>query len=293
MTATITIDGGATGARARLHDAGDPVTVRLDEPLSLTTVDPAVVLHRLDHLLRLLPAPAEITGILAGLAGAVTAAQTEPVMAFLRERHPTARVTVVTDVDLVLAHLTGPGAALIIGTGAIVAARGDEGREVLVDGRGFAIGDRGSGGWIALEALRRTLRTYDIEGTEPALLRALRTKLGVAEGLQIARALAEGGGPGARRVAALAPVVLDLADCGDPDAVAILDAAVAEIVVSVNAAVRRAGCRADAEVVATGGVASHPAFRQRLETALACCAGLGRVRYIDPLEAGHPIGSSR
>jgi N-acetylglucosamine kinase-like BadF-type ATPase len=241
----------------------------------------------------MLPVQAEVTGILAGLAGAVTAAQTEPVIASLRERHPRAQVSVVTDLDLVLAHLTGPGAALIVGTGAIVAARGEQGREVLVDGRGFAIGDRGSGGWIALEALRRSIKDYDLRETESALLRALRTELGVAEGLQMARALAEGGGPGARRVAALAPVVLRLADCGDRDAGAILDDAVAEIIASVEAALRRAGCYERAEVVVTGGVVAHPGFLRRLADALASHGKLGRLRRVDPLEAGHLIGRTR
>jgi N-acetylglucosamine kinase-like BadF-type ATPase len=282
---SITVDGGASRARARLRDESGAHTVTLDESLSLTTVAPGDVLERLGRLLDQLPEAGTVAAVTVGLAGASNTARAEPVTAALRRRYPRARARVVRDVDLVLAHLDGPGAALVVGTGAVVLAPAAGGGEVMIDGRGFAIGDRGGGAWIALEALRQTLRVRDLQGTEPPLLQALRRELGLATDRGIAAALADAGGPGARSVAALAPVVLALADDGDGDATAIVDCAVDEIAASVHAALRLAACPAGAEIVAAGGVATAPAFARRLKRAVADGQAVVRVRAVDPLDA--------
>lgn len=284
MSPTITVDGGGSGARARLHGKHSAVTVALDEPLSLTTVSAGDVLERLGRLLDELPVVEPVTAITVGLAGSASTAHTEPVAAMLHGRHPGAGVAVARDVDLVLAHLEGPGAALVVGTGAVVLATASDGGEVMVDGRGFAIGDRGGGAWIALEALRRTLRACDLDGTEPPLLQALRGELGLPTDRGVATALADAGGPGARRVAALAPVVIGLARDGEPDAAAIVDCAVAEIAASVRAALRRAGCPSGAEVVAAGGLGRVPTFAAGLERALVDGTRVARLRAVDPLD---------
>jgi N-acetylglucosamine kinase-like BadF-type ATPase len=284
VTATIIIDGGGSGARARLHGTDGAVTVALDEPLSLTTVTARDVLRRLGRLLDLLSVSEPVTAVTVGLAGGASTARSEPVAAMLRGRHPGAKVVVARDVDLVLAHLDRPGAALVVGTGAVVLAPTSNGAEVMIDGHGFSIGDRGGGAWIGLEALRATLRSRDLDGTEPRLLRALRGELGLATDRGIAAAIADAGGPGARNVAALAPVVLALAQDGEPDASAILDRAVAEIAASVRAGLRRAGCPPGARVVAAGGLVGAPAYAARLERAVVDGDTVAHLRAVDPLE---------
>jgi N-acetylglucosamine kinase-like BadF-type ATPase len=279
MSATLTIDGGGSNVRARLHSAAEAVTVAIREPLNVSSVSTAVAEERLSRLLDLLPG-ADVAAVSAGFAGAAVVGRAQPVATLLERRFPGARITVARDIDLVLAHLEGPGAALIVGTGAIVVAPVAGGGEVVVDGRGFAIADRGGGAWIGLEALRIGLRALDYTGVEPPLLRALRTRLGLDGDRGIAAALTLDGGLGAGRVAALAPVVLEAAEAGDPDAGAILTLAVDEVVANVRSALARAGAPADASVVVTGGVAGHPRYADALRRGLPM-----PLRWVDPLDA--------
>ena len=54
---------------------------------------------------------------------------------------------------------------MIAGTGSVAIAR-VQGKETIIGGRGFALGDDGSGSHIGLEALRSAMRAYD--GLAPA-----------------------------------------------------------------------------------------------------------------------------
>src|SRR6202035_3622086 len=63
------------------------------------------------------------------------------------------------------AHAGGDGGLVIAGTGSAAMAR-VQGHETIIGGRGFALGDDGSGAHIGLDALRSAIRAYD--GLAPA-----------------------------------------------------------------------------------------------------------------------------
>lgn len=285
MNARITIDGGASGGRARLHGVGlgAPATATLDEPLSLTTTSPAALVERIERLIGALPAHRGVVSVSVGLAGGMARGSTQ-VRDGVQALVPTADVVVGRDVDLVLAHLRGAGAAVIVGTGAVIAVAAGDGAEVLIDGRGFAMGDRGGGAWIGLEALRTGLRALDLTGERLPLLDALLDVLGMTSDRGVAAALSEGGAISPRRVAALAPVVITRADDGDADATRIVDRAAQALAEGLASGLRRAGVDDPTDVVAAGGLIGIPGFRARLQAVVATRGASAHLRVVDPLD---------
>jgi N-acetylglucosamine kinase-like BadF-type ATPase len=244
-----------------------------------------MVLLRLERLLAEIPSDETVAEVVVGLAGAGAPARARPLADALGKRYPGARIVVVRDIDLVAAQLDVHGAALVVGTGTSVLAPGAGDGEVMIDGRGFAIGDRGGGAWIGLEATRHALRAFDLEGAERPLLRALRNALGLPDDRGFAAALADGGAVSPSNVARLAPYVLALAQAGDPDSLDVVQRAVAEIGHSVRAALHRASVPPGAEIVATGGLLRAAVFADRLKAEIVDESAVVRLRRVDPLDA--------
>lgn len=145
---------------------------------------------------------------------------------------------VVSDVEVAAYDAFGDGAGvlLVAGTGSIAWGRGPDGRRERVGGWGSRIGDEGSAFDIGRGALRAAARGRDG--------RAEVTPL--TEGLLAARSCAEVGAlmrwaevASKAEVAALAPLVVEAADLGNPVAREILSAAVVDLVLLVETLVRR------------------------------------------------------
>ena len=276
MPASLVIDGGGSGSRARLVDGEGRRTTVHGGPLNITYTPFGDVCRRIDELLAQLPSVPAGSRVSVGVAGGGNAERAGELSRRLRERLATDGVAVGRDIDLLLAQLAGDGAAVVAGTGAIVAARGPRG-EVVVDGHGLLVGDRGGGAWIVLETLRAALRELDLGGTSPPVLDALLDAAGVDSPRRLAFALSPEGAVDAAKVAALAPVVLANGD--QAPAQVVLARAVTELSDGVRAALGRCGAGAGAEVVAAGGLFQAPRFFEPLRA--ACGGGMRRV---DPLD---------
>ena len=171
------------------------------------------------------PTPAE--ALWAGVAGAGDEAVRGALEKALVGRAPARRVRVGTDVDAAFesAFGVGPGVLLIAGTGSVAVARDRHGRGGRAGGWGARLGDEGSGYWIGMQALGSVARAEDGRGQPTALRDAVLAHLQLSD----PRALV-GWVDGATKaaVAALAPLVLDVASRGDPVAASIAtDAAAA------------------------------------------------------------------
>ncbi|KQQ68628.1 hypothetical protein ASF63_01085 [Microbacterium sp. Leaf320] len=215
-----------------------------------------------------------ISSISVGAAGAWTA----PIAASeLARRLADARgVPAAVTSDVVSAHagaLDGDaGVLLIAGTGA--AALGiDAGSATLVDGWGPELGDFGSGSWLGREALRAVLRASVGVGPSTDLTDAVAMPIGAPSAIH--SWLAQDDGPLPRRLAALAPLVLDAAESGDGVATEIT----AEAIRLLTASAVAASSRTD-PVALHGGLTEHVWFRTGIEDALraagqnvVACAG--------------------
>lgn len=213
----------------------------------------------------ILPFAAEAPGPFAAVAvGAAGAWAAPDAASALAERLRTALASpVAVTSDVVSAHAGalagGEGVLLIAGTGA--AALGVDGDGIrLVDGWGPELGDFGSGSWFGREALRAVLRASVGLGPRTALTDLVREPVGSVDDVQ--RWLAHEG-PLARRLASLAPLVLDSAADDDPVALELAREAVRLLVASATAASTRSH-----DVALHGGLTEHRWFRARLEDAL-------------------------
>lgn len=264
MALFLGIDGGGTGCRAAVaDDAGrilgtgraGPANVNSDPDGTLSNVLAATA-EALDgtgaH-------PQDLIAVL-GLAGANVTSAAQALAAAL----PFARSHVVTDAVTAARGALGDrdGIVAAIGTGSVFAVcRG--GRLRQYGGRGFVLGDEGSGAVMGRMLLARALRAED--GFEPMtpLLRTVLQDLGGIEGvIRFASSSAPAG------FAALMPRLLG---ADDPAARSILAAGVAD----VRAILARLQADGPLPVVFLGGLGAHYA---------AALAGLWEQRA--PLGSG-------
>jgi glucosamine kinase len=172
------VDGGATRSRARLRDAEGKLLAETTGAAANIHVDfvaaEAALRALVDATLTKAGLNQADSGSIAmglGLAGFKGATdQTRIAAAF----PGFSRVQAANDATTacVGAHAGADGGLIIAGTGSAAVARVGN-KETIIGGRGFALGDDGSGSHIGLEAMRFAMRAYDRIGPESALTQDL------------------------------------------------------------------------------------------------------------------------
>jgi glucosamine kinase len=208
-------------------------------------------------------APSQIQKVCVGLAGAARPEITELVHRIIAELVP-GEIEVVGDnvIALQAAFDSGPGVIVIAGTGSIAYGRNAEGQTARAGGWGFAISDEGSGHWIGRAFVAAAVRSCDEgEDKNPRALDSLMKSWRVETREQLVPAANATPPPD---FAALFPVVLSLADSGDPIARDVLTRAGAELAKVAGTVIRRLFPQSGAVPVAmSGGVfGSSPLVRQ-------------------------------
>ena len=187
--------------------------------------------------------------------------------ALLREAVAAEHLIVTHDARIALAGAMsgGPGTIVIAGTGSIAYGENERRESARAGGWGYIFGDEGSGFDIVRQALRAILRQHegwDTDGTAPALLETTETTDANA-------ALHRFYTPEwpRSRVAALARVVGDIAEEGDPVAVEILHGA-AHSLAMLAASVRRQlwSDNSVSKVAWVGGVFNSAIVLERFRT---------------------------
>ncbi|HEY3547314.1 MAG TPA: BadF/BadG/BcrA/BcrD ATPase family protein [Propionicimonas sp.] len=173
-----------------------------------------------------------------------------------RELLGAATVTSVSDALGALASGTfgGPGVAIVVGTGSVAVAVGDDGREEYRGGWGPTLGDQGSAYRIGLSALQAVALAADGVGPDTALLPAVRDSLSLADPRELFDQVYTGQ-LDRTRIASLAPLVARFAQMEDPVAATIIAEATTALVrlgATTAAAVELRG--EHRRVVLTGGV---------------------------------------
>jgi len=168
------VDGGATRCRARLRDAdgkalaeasGAAANIHVDFDAAIAVLR-AVVAEVMEKS-GLGGADRAQLAIGFGLAGIEEPADAARVVeAFPGFRLVRAANDAVT--ACIGAHAGADGGLVIAGTGSAAIAR-VKGKETIIGGRGFTIGDGGSGAHIGLEAMRAAIRAFDRLGPASAM----------------------------------------------------------------------------------------------------------------------------
>ncbi|AMM83001.1 BadF/BadG/BcrA/BcrD ATPase family protein [Martelella sp. AD-3] len=162
-------------------------------------------------------------------------------------------LTLMDDIELAYRVLFAPGEGHLVsaGTGAIGSHFRPDGSRLRVGGRGLMIDDAGSGGSIALAAVRALYRRLDEDGDYgdmAGLAAQVFEMIGSDDWAEVKR-LVYGGDRG--RIGALSLAVATAADAGDPCAQGLLEEAGRELARLGNILIFRAG---DLPVAFVGGV---------------------------------------
>ena len=184
------IDGGGTGCRAALADADSQILARAEAGPANIASDPDAAMQNIlavthDALKQAVgsgAATAELPRlrVVMGLAGANVAASVARVRAGL----PFTSLRVETDAMTALkgALHDGDGIVAAVGTGSVF-ARQLGGVVHRIGGRGWVLGDEGSGAWLGRALLAASLRAGDGLAELTPLLRSVRDELGGDEGI--------------------------------------------------------------------------------------------------------------
>lgn len=204
---------------------------------------------------------APVSAVSVGAAGAWTAPAAASELA--QRLAAAIGVPVAVTSDVVSAHSGaldgGAGVLLIAGTGAAALGIDGEGAS-LIDGWGPELGDFGSGSWFGREALRAVLRASVGLGPATVLTDAVAMPVGDPSAIHAWLAADDAL---ARRLATLAPLVLNAAQDGDRVAAEIAAEGISLLVASSITASARSQ-----EVALHGGLTEHVWFRTGLEDAL-------------------------
>ena len=245
------VDGGASGCRARLRDAdgaslaevaGPPANIYVDFDAAIANVRAQV--EAACAMAGLAAANRARLALGLGLAGLSSAGDVKRVEARFEGL---AGVRAANDAVTAClgAHGGADGALVIAGTGSAAIAR-VSGRETVIGGRGFLIGDDGSAARVGADAVRAALRAHDGLGPSSPLTKEVMRRFRDDPLVVIEWAIsAKPAGYGA-----FSPLAFECAAAGDEVALAIVGAAAR----AVDALIRAVQALGAERVALVGGL---------------------------------------
>jgi N-acetylglucosamine kinase-like BadF-type ATPase len=262
MSLFLAIDAGGTKTRCLLADESQVLGRASTGSIKLMRVGEAEASSRLQDMLTEVALNAdvslsEVRQTCIGIAGVTIEAVREWVE---RELHKSVggNLLLSGDEEIALdgAFRGGPGILIIAGTGSNIVGRAADGAMYGAGGWGPALGDEGSGFWIAQEGLRAGFWAKD-RGISTSLLTEIGEFWGaksIGEIVEIANARPSPDFP------ALTPIVVRCAEAGDELAAAVLDRAgveLAEQIALVALKMQESGPQAEIQAAYTGSVLEH------------------------------------
>jgi glucosamine kinase len=233
MAVVLGIDGGGTNTRGAIVADGKVIATAHSGSIKRLRVGVEAAESNLRVLLKEAFAQAGVKTADAASCGVASASMpgiTEWITAVFND-FGIKRSEVVGDEVIALdaAFQGGPGILQIAGTGSNCIGRALDGSRESAGGWSSRLGDEGSGYWIGVNAVRRALHAYDRE--EPTeVIRKVSELWGTPT---IDDFINLGDSTPGPDFAALAPIVNDLAEAGDPVAVGVLQQAAADLVAFV------------------------------------------------------------
>lgn len=280
------VDGGGTKTRVILSDGEG------NQLADVTGAGSAMAPGRADHssevigsLIRQALADAgldeqKLKALVAGVAGVGREAEARALTVALEDLEIADVVVVQGDGEIALtdAFGSGPGIMLIAGTGSIAYGRSPSRVIARCGGWGPAFGDEGSGAWVGRKALAIVASAADGREPQTALTGAVLTAAQVNHPPQL---IPWGIAATPNELAALAPVVFNVAASGDMRANALVGLAVEELVLHIRALAFKlfGDDRAATPVALAGGLLHKGSFlRKKLEQRLKSAVPGAQVR---------------
>lgn len=276
------IDAGGTATKCLLLDAEGKILSRYEGPPANYQAGVETAANVIKATLRETMARAGLNRIVSlgiGIAGAGRKPELVKMEQILGRVAGVDQYALTDDGEIALlgAHHGQPGIVLVAGTGSIAYGLRQDGQRVRSGGWGAILGDEGSGYWIGLQAVRMAIRSEEGRSGETALSAAVRQKLGITS-LAALPAMVYQSSLGRKEIAALAPVVFEYAQQGDPAATEIIDTALAELILLVKAVAEKMDF-AVPKVAVVGGLFANPSFCEAFMWRLATFC---RMKVVKP-----------
>jgi glucosamine kinase len=232
MTLYLGIDGGGTGCRAALADASGRVVGRGEAASANIWTDPE---GALTNILSAARAALDAAGAadrigrvhaVLGLAGA----NVPSAAARLADRLPFARLRIESDAVITLKGALGDddGITAALGTGSVYGVQ-RSGAIRMIGGWGYQLGDQGSGAWMGRALLVAALLAHDgLADPSPLLTDVLAERDGPTGVVAFGQTASPGD------MGRYAPRIFAAAAAGDPAAIAVVAAAEADVVRSID-----------------------------------------------------------
>ncbi len=283
------IDGGGTRTRVILADANGTVLARAEGPATaLSPGEESLAADIIQTLIGEVLAAAQRSDVrpavcVVGVAGAGQERAAQALWSALATRRIADDVSVQADATIALDDAFGDdaGILLVAGTGSVAFARAPDGRFERCGGWGPHVGDEGSGAWLGRRALSVVTASQDGREPDTALTGAVLTALEL-ESLDALIPWAASATPA--QLAALVPVVCQVASTGDLRANALISLCVEELMLHIRTLARRSFVdeRAAIPVALAGGLmAKGSLVRKRLEQRLKSAVPGATVRSDD------------
>lgn len=277
MRAYLGIDGGGTRTRSLLvSETGEVLGRSVVGPSNVQQVSMENLYENLQLLLDQtftdLPDEIEYISSCFGLAGAASAENKDEICDMLVSLTPVPSESPILTSDAHIAMIGAlanrPGLMLIAGTGSICLGRDSSGVTHRTGGWGPAYDDLGSGSWIGQEAMRACFQESD--GRRPSGIweKNILTRFRCAS-IEDLLCLVKHDQISNPQIAALAPMVIQLAQSGVESANEIIDQAADKLVESVIVTNRKCKLQGAPLILMGGLLDKSEFFRGRFTTALA------------------------
>ncbi|GBG55399.1 N-acetylmuramic acid/N-acetylglucosamine kinase [Sporomusaceae bacterium FL31] len=281
----LAIDGGGTGCRAALcNRVGQLLAYAQGDSCNYHSIG---VERATENLLVLLTTLVKkqalhMNCVVLGLAGLDTKKDEAVLTLMVDQALAAANITadsvyLCNDAMLTLKGSVGQnnGVLLAAGTGSIACGFTKEGLETRVGGWGYRVGDEGSGYSIGKAAIAHVLKSYDGREKYSDISAAILKQLALSDEDALINWVYSSHFS-VTQVAALTPIIVNLAETGDCQAQQIIQCACQELEIMVLTVIRKLGLlNAEFSLVLSGGVLKNQlVHRQLIQHLASTCPGL-------------------
>lgn len=283
--AVLAVDAGGTGCRAALcNKNGQILGFAQGNSCNYHSIGAEKATENLIVLLTTLvkKQTVHINCVVLGLAGLDTKKDEAALASIVNQALISANITADTiylcnDALLTLKGSVGQNNGVLIaaGTGSIACGITKEGLETRIGGWGYLVGDEGSGYSIGKAAITHVLKSYDGREKSSGILAALLSEISLADVDELINWVYS---PrfSVAQVAALTPIIVKLAEEGDPQGEKIIQGACRELQDMAFTVIKKLDLQnAEFSLVLSGGVLKNSiVHRQVIKELAGTCPGL-------------------
>ncbi len=275
------IDIGGTSTKGVLMSLSGKVEDSvITTGLNYQLVPQEYVVHTVLYVLEFLSRSGqEIQGVGVGVAGLYRDEERQSLLNALKEQlQDIGHIVVTSDLETAAyaALLGRPGIVVVGGTGMIAYGQDALGNKARRGGYGFLLGDEGSGFWLGLQGLMAAIKAFERRGPATQLVEKILEKTAMENFVE---AIPYFYADPQKRVADLAPLVLDAAMAQDTVAERIVEEGTVEVARLVESTVQELQLPEDFMVKLSGGIFQNAYYFHRTRQAIQKTFPRARVEH--------------